>query len=150
MLVFVIFIGGFMLAINMFNHNNGDALNGGNNDMKLYIKVNREVLTASLVSNSSVNALVEKLKEDDITIDMSDYANFEKVGQLGFNLPRNDENISTQAGDLILYQGNSFVIYYDKNNWNLTKLGQIDSISQDELKRILGKGNVTVILSLKK
>lgn len=116
--------------------------------IKINIKVNDKILTATLSDNSSSKALIEKLKENEITIDMHDYSNFEKVGSLGFNLPRNDEQISTDYGDLILYQGNQFVIYYDKNNWNFTRLGKIDDISQDELKEILGDENVTVTIYL--
>lgn len=81
---------------------------------------------------------------------MNYYANFEKVGSLGFSLPRNGEQITTEAGDIILYQGSQLVIYYDTNNWNFTKLGHIDDINQEELKNILGKGNVTVTLSLER
>ena len=44
---------------------------------------------------------------------MTDYGNFEKVGPLGTKLPRNDTQITTQAGDIILYQGNQITIYYD-------------------------------------
>ena len=117
-------------------------------DMKLYIKVNNRILTATLENNSSVDELLEKLEKKDITINMKDYANFEKVGSLGFDLIRNDKQITTVAGDIILYQGNQFVIYYDTNSWNFTKLGHIDNINQEELKQILGKGNVTITLSL--
>ena len=73
-----------------------------------------------------------------------------KVGSLWFNLERNDKQITTEPGDIILYQGNQFVIYYDTNSWNFTKLGHIDNINQEELKQILGKDNVTVILSLER
>ena len=118
--------------------------------MKLYLKVNNEILTVKLENNSSVDELLEKLKEQDITINMQDYANFEKVGSLGFNLTRNDRQITTEAGDIILYQGNQFVIYYDTNSWNFTKIGHIDNINQEDLKQILGKGNVTVVLSLER
>ena len=79
---------------------------------------------------------------------MRDYANMEKVGTLPVDLPRNDEPINTDACDLILYQGNSFVIYYDTNSWSLTRLGRIDNITKSELKSILGTGDVTVTLSL--
>lgn len=71
-----------------------------------------------------------------------------KVGPFPKSLPRNDEQISTEAGDLILYQGNSFVIYYDTNSWNFTRLGKIDNVTQQELKEILGSGSVTAVLSL--
>lgn len=138
---------------NIESSNQNDIIENNENveryeNMKLYIKVNNETLTATLSDNSSVDALVERLKNEPLTINMSDYANMEKVGSLGFSLPRNDEQISTGAGDLILYQGNSFVIYYDHNNWNFTRLGKIDNISQKELKDILGTGDVTVTLSI--
>ena len=118
-------------------------------ETKLLISVGDKQLTATLADNSSVQALVDLLQKGDITIDMSDYSNFEKVGELPESLPKNDEQIDTDYGDLILYQGNKFVIYYDKNSWNFTKLGHIDNITQDELKAILGEGDVTVTLSLK-
>lgn len=79
---------------------------------------------------------------------MSDYGNFEKVGALPQALPTNDEDITTEAGDLILYLGKYFVIYYAPNTWDFTRLGKINNITQSELKSILGTGNVSVVLSL--
>ncbi len=117
-------------------------------EQKIKLSINNHELTATLYDNSSSQALIEELKNGAITINMSDYANMEKVGNLGVNLPRNDESITTEAGDLILYQGNHFVIYYDTNHWKLTKLGKIDNINKEKLKNILGSGNVTVELSL--
>lgn len=114
----------------------------------LKIKVENRTMTAALVENSSTAALKDLLAKGEITIHMSDYGNFEKVGSLGAVLPRNDEQITTEAGDLILYQGNSFAIYYDTNSWNFTRLGKINDITQAELKSILGNGNVTVTLSM--
>ena len=115
-------------------------------NMKITITVNGKTLTASLYDNSSSRALVELLQKNSVTIEMHDYGNFEKVGELPVNLPRNDKQTSTDAGDLILYQGKSFVIYYDKNSWNFTPLGKLEGISKNELKTLLGKGNVTVVL----
>lgn len=88
---------------------------GVNVDMKINITVNNKVLTALLYDNTSTKALIDLLKKGDVTIDMHDYGNFEKVGELPVSLPRNDKHIKTDAGDLILYLGKRFVIYYDKN-----------------------------------
>ena len=63
--------------------------------MKINIRINERNLIATLNDNSSSKALIEKLEEGELTIKMQDYSNFEKVGNLGFNLPRNDEQIST-------------------------------------------------------
>lgn len=119
---------------------------GDENVRKIKLKINDEELTATLEKNSSADALVEELNNDNIVIEMHDYGNFEKVGNIGTVLPRNDENYTTKPGDIILYQGNQITIYYDTNTWSFTKLGEIDDISQEELKKILGEGNVTVEL----
>ena len=116
--------------------------------MKMQITVGDRTLTATMENNSSVKALAELLKNGALTLDLHDYGSFEKVGNLPESLPRNDEQISVDAGDLILYQGNQFSIYYDENAWSFTKLGHIDNITKEELKTLLGDGNVTVTLTI--
>ncbi len=107
-----------------------------------------KTFTATLVDNSSAEALKALLAKGDITVKMEDYANMEKVGPLGTSLPRNDKQITTGPGDIILYQGKYLVIYYATNSWSLTRLGKINNVSGSELKSALGKGDVTVTLSL--
>lgn len=114
----------------------------------MHIKVGDTTLTVALVDNSSVDALVNALSEAPITINMRDYGNMEKVGSLGRDFPRNDEPITTEAGDVILFQGSALVIYYAPNSWTFTRLGKIENITQEKLKNVLGDGNVTVTLSL--
>ena len=119
--------------------------------MKLNIQIdngtNKHTLTATLYDNSSSRALVELLQKGAVTIDMHDFSNFEKVGDLPVTLPRNDTPTNTDAGDLILYLGKRFVIYYDKNSWDFTPLGKVDGVTKAELKKILGEGNVTAVLT---
>lgn len=114
----------------------------------MFIKVNDTILKAELVDNSSTKALKKKLAQGPLTIHMNDYARMEKVGDLGFYLPVNDRYTQTEAKDLILYQGHFFVIYYAPNYWNFTKLGRIENVSKEELKKLLGHQDVTVTLSL--
>ena len=126
--------------------------------MKISIQITSDSgshkLTATLVDNSSATAFYELLKKGPLTVDMHDYGNFEKVGSLGTTLPRNDTQITTTAGDIILYQGNQITIYYDTNSWNFTRLGKVVStdstttITQAELKKILGKGDVTAVFEI--
>ena len=114
------------------------------------IKVNNQELNVELEDNSSADAFLEKLKNEDIVVNAHDYGNFEKVGNLGFDLPTNDERITTEYGDLILYQGNQITIYYDTNTWSFTKLGKVKGVSQEELKNILGEGDVILSFTLSK
>lgn len=116
------------------------------------IRVNGRSFTATLVNNSSTDTLKDYLSQGDISIRMNDYGNMEKVGPLGFELPRNDKPTTTCPGDLILYQGNSLVIYYDTNSWNFTPLGHVDGVStREEMLRLLDdKGEIILTLSLNK
>ena len=120
-----------------------------NNNKTMNIKISggRE-FTATMVENSSTAALMDILESGPLTIQMHDYGNMEKVGGLGRNLPTNDEQITTQSGDLILYQGNALVIYYAPNTWTFTRLGKINDVTPSELRAALGEGDVTVTLSL--
>lgn len=113
----------------------------------IQIKVNNKILNVKLEDNSSAKAFVEKLNNGDIIVNARDYGDFEKVGPLGFELPTNDTRITTTPGDLILYQGNQITLYYDTNTWSFTKLGKVENISKEELKEILGSGDVELVFS---
>ena len=159
--IFIVLMSIFLLASTACaNGSKGTkASNKGElSDMKISIQITsdsgKSELTATLVDNSSATAFYELLKQGPVTIKMHDYGNFEKVGPLGTTLPRNDTQITTTAGDIILYQGNQITIYYDTNSWNFTRLGKVvstsstTSITQAELKKILGKGDVTAVFEI--
>ena len=140
-------INSWLEQLNANNNNNNEG-NMQTNTLKL--TVGDKTFTATLVENSSTQALKERLAQGSLSIRMSDYGNMEKVGSFGFSLPRNDQQITTSPGDLILYQGNSFVIYYDTNSWNFTRLGKVDGITtrSEMLDMLGGEGDITVTLSL--
>ena len=112
------------------------------------VRIGDSYYSIELESNSSADAFLEMIKEEPLTIDMHDYGSFEKVGDLPWELPTNDEEITTNPGDIILYQGNKLTIYYDENTWNFTKIGQIPDVDAEELREVLGEGNVTVEFSV--
>ena len=112
------------------------------------IKVNSNILEVKLEDNEATKSLIERLKNGDISVNANEYGGFEKVGNLGFSLPRNDKSITTSAGDIVLYQGNQISLFYNSNSWSYTKLGRVQNISSRELKDILGSGNVTLVISL--
>lgn len=112
------------------------------------IKVNSNILEVKLEDNEATKSLVERLKNGDISVNANEYGGFEKVGNLGFSLPRNDKSITTSAGDIVLYQGNQISLFYNSNSWSYTKLGKVQNVSGAELKNILGSEDVTLILSI--
>ena len=119
------------------------------NTIKLTIEGGK-TFTATLEHNSSAKALREQLAKGDITLEMNDYGDMEKVGSLGINLPRNDRQTTTGPGDIILYLGNNLVIYYDTNSWNFTRIGKVNGVgSRKEMLELLGgAGKISVTLSL--
>ena len=119
----------------------------GNTAMdKITLSFNGHTYTATLADNPSAKAFAELLEDGPLTVSASDYGNFEKVGSLGRSLPRTDEQITTAPGDIILYQGNQITVYYAKNTWNFTRLGQIDDPSG--LREALGNGDVDITFQL--
>lgn len=110
----------------------------------LIIEAGDHMFTANFEDNSSAEELIEKLINEPVTVNMHDYGNFEKVGALPWEITRNDTQITTKPGDVILYQGNQITIYYDENSWNFTKLAGIDNVTREELLEAFGDGDVNV------
>lgn len=115
---------------------------------RLKIEINGTELYAQLANNSATEALKELLRNDSLEINMNDYGGFEKVGSFGVSLPTSDTYIKTTVGDIMLYQGNSIVIFYDSNSWDYTRIGKIEGVNKEQLIEIFGKGSVTITLSL--
>ena len=114
------------------------------------ITVSGKTLPVKIEDNEATKALVAVLSEASITYEAHDYGGFEKVGALGRSLPASDTQITTQAGDVILYSGNQIVLFYGSNTWSYTRIGKMQYESLDELKSFLkaGEGNISVTLSL--
>ena len=93
--------------------------------------------------NPSVAALRRLLP---LTIQMSMYGGFEQVGPIGQSIERNDAQMTTSCGDIVLYAGNQIVIFYGSNSWSYTPLGHVD-LSGREMEALLGSGDVVVTLS---
>ena len=104
----------------------------------------REIMKLEVNGYTSAKAFKEYVSKEKRVLSLDDYGNFEKVGDLGTSLPRNDETITTKEGDIILYLGNKLCLYYNQNTWDFTKLGHIKDTTY--LKEALGKGSVTVTL----
>ena len=117
-----------------------------NGEMKMNINVNGQDFTATLEQNSAVSALVQMMENGPVTLQLSDYAGFEKVGPLGQSLPASNSQTTTQTGDIVLYQGNQIVMFYGSNSWSYTRIGRIDDLTGWE--EALGSGDVTVTLSV--
>ena len=118
----------------------------GDNDMQMMI--GETPVTVAWEDNESVEAL-KTLAEEGLRIDMSMYGGFEQVGSIGQSLPRDDQQTTTASGDIVLYSGNQLVVFYGSNSWAYTLLGHITDQTPEQMKALLGSGDVTITLSMK-
>ena len=92
------------------------------------------------------NASVEELQQLlPLTVEMRMYGGFEQVGEIGQSISRDDVQMTTAPGDIVLYAGDQIVVFYGSNAWSYTKLGTI-ALPESEVQRLLGSGNVTLKL----
>ena len=118
----------------------------GDNDMQMMI--GETPVTVAWEDNASVEAL-KTLAVEGLTIEMSMYGGFEQVGSIGQGLPRDDQQTTTASGDIVLYSGNQMVVFYGSNSWAYTRLGHITDQTPEQMKVLLGSGDVTITLSMK-
>ena len=111
------------------------------------VKINEKDISVVWEDNASVKELREITKADPLKISMSMYGGFEQVGSIGRSITRSDRQMTTQPGDIVLYSGNQIVVFYGSNSWSYTKLGKITGLSAEELKDLLGSGNVELELN---
>ena len=114
--------------------------------MKMNVQVGTYFFTATLEDNDAVRELMEMMQAGPVTINMSDYSGFEKVGPLGKSLTTSNSQTTTVAGDIVLYNGNNIVMFYGSNSWSYTRIGKIDDLS--DWTAALGSGDITAIFTL--
>ncbi|MBQ2685488.1 MAG: hypothetical protein IKE12_01830 [Erysipelotrichaceae bacterium] len=113
----------------------------------LCLYVNDRKLPVTWEDNDSVAEIRSIVNNDSLTVEMSMYGDFEQVGELGRNITRNDRQMTTSYGDIVLYSGSNIVIFYGSNSWSYTKLGHVD-LSQQEMTDLLGNGDIRITLTM--
>ena len=108
---------------------------------QIYITIGGQTQSVTLVDNDATHELVAVTLNDN---------NFEIWGPLGRSLTTNNEQMTAQPGDIVLYNGSNICIFYSSNSWSYTRLGKIDNLSESELRTFLkaGQSNISVTLSL--
>ena len=125
-----------------------EAVKSESKETVLKMTIGDHAVEVEWEDNESVDALLELAKENPVTVQMSMYGGFEQVGSLGTNLPRNDVQTTTEAGDIVLYSGNQIVVFYGSNSWTYTRFGHITGKTAGEMAELLGNGDVTITLSV--
>ena len=118
---------------------------------KMYITIDGATQSATLEDNAAARALVERLRQSPVTVALNSSGGFEIWGALGFALPTSDQQMTTQPGDIVLYNGSNVCLFYGENSWSYTRLGRIEGLTESELRTFLkaGENGIGVTLSMK-
>ena len=113
-------------------------------EMTMRMKIDDIQVEVEWQENDSVQALEEIASAELLSIQMSMYGGFEQVGPIGTVLPSADEQTVTDSGDIVLYSGDQLVVFYGSNSWAYTRLGHITDKTAEEMRELLGNGDVTI------
>ena len=117
-------------------------------EQELTLSVDGTTLEVSWEDNETVRELMDCAAEGNITVNTSLYGGFEQVGSLPRQFSRNDVQMTTAPGDIVLYSGDQLVLFFGSNSWSYTKLGHIDSLTTEELTGLLSGSSAEVEISL--
>ena len=112
----------------------------------LALSINGTVLDVQWEENETVAELLAYVQNENITVNTTIYGGFEQVGSLPRSFSRNDAQMTTGPGDIVLYSGNQLVLFFGSNSWSYTKLGYIKGMSAEELLELLGADSAVVEL----
>ena len=115
--------------------------------MKLYF--NDTEIPVIWEDNQTVQELMEEAGKGDIVVQMSMYSDNEQVGSLGKSYTKNDEQITTHSGDIVLYSGDKIVVFYGSNSWAYTRLGKMN-IPEGDVTELLSNGDITLKIAIAK
>lgn len=122
---------------------------GDQEESELILTVGGKQVQVDWEDNPSVRELKELVRKGPLTIEMSMYGGFEQVGPLGTTLTSNDAEMTTSAGDIVLYSSDQIVIFYGSNSWSYTRLGHITNQSTSGMVDLLGNGDVAITLGIR-
>lgn len=103
------------------------------------LEIDDKKVDVTWLDNDSVKELKALLP---LTINMHEYGGFEQTGSIGQSITKDDEQIDTIPGDIVLYNGNAISVFYAPSSWSYTKLGHIN-LNDSELNSLLNKPNIT-------
>ena len=123
------------------------VINDEEENMKLYF--NDVEIPVIWEDNQTVQELMKEAGKGDVVVQMSMYSNNEQVGSLGKSYNKNDEQITTHNGDIVLYSGDKIVVFYGSNSWAYTRLGKMN-IPESDVTEFLSNGDITLKITIAK
>lgn len=117
-----------------------------NSESTITLTIDGHSKEITLADTKAARELKSRLESSPITVRLTDYGGFEKVGLFPWSLPTENRQVNTTVGDVMLYQGDNIVIFYGSNSWSYTPLGKIENVTASELRNFLSQGTIEITL----
>ena len=103
-------------------------------------------ISEEIIDNSTESQIsTGELEKTEIT----DQSAIEQVGSLEKSYTKNDEQITTHSGDIVLYSGDKIVVFYGSNSWAYTRLGKMN-IPEGDVTELLSNRDITLKITIAK
>ena len=124
---------------------NNDNVQAGiqmNQNKSIQIQIGSKCFNATLENNPTVEAFIKKLPLD---VELEELNGNEKFYRFNERFPTNDTKPDIiRTGDLMLYGGSYFVLFYKdfNTNYHYTRLGKIENV--EGLVEAVGENNIRI------
>ena len=111
--------------------------------MIVSLMIGDERYNIETVGNPTAADFYKRVSSEPLSLKMEDYGGFEKNAELPWELSSDeDEQVTVQPGEIVLYQGKTLVLLYEENTAAYTRLGIISETEdvKEELFKKLKKG----------
>lgn len=115
-------------------------------EKKISLKIGDSEYHVDWLDNRTIIDL-KGIINDGLVINLKPFKGTGSVGDLNHYLVNNDEDIYVNYGDIVLYEGNKIVIFYQADEGKYTKLGHV-AIARYEILDLLTEDDVVVTLNI--
>ena len=137
------------VVVNPYQVNPCGVNNSKSEEINMKLLIDNVEVEVEWENNDSVKQISKLASVSNVVVNAHRYGGFEQVGEIGQNIVSNNVQITTNPGDIVLYNGNNIVVFFGNNSWSYTKLGKIKNKTNDELNKLLNKANVTFTFLIK-
>ena len=111
--------------------------------MIVSLMIGDERYNIETAGNPTAADFYKRVSSEPLSLKMEDYGGFEKNAELPWELSSDeDEQVTVQPGEIVLYQGKTLALLYEENTAAYTRLGIISETEdvKEELFKKLKKG----------
>lgn len=115
----------------------------------IQLAIDGRILNVKWENNQAVSELKELARSQPLILNGRIFGAMEQTARLPRTLTTADNtSMTAQPGDIMLYEGRQFVVFFGNNTWDYTRMGRIEGLTHEDLEKLLNKESVVIKLLL--